>query len=91
MSMKEERGKVQNTDRTRGLEEGIGSKLLNSTNPPKPKSDPVPLVLDKGQCLIQEDMKERGEEIISPFISNQFLKFNYTPGFFTYRGRRRDG
>lgn len=29
MSMKEERGKAQNTNRSRGLEEGIGSKLLS--------------------------------------------------------------
>lgn len=29
MSMKEERGKVQNTNRNRRLEEDIGSELLN--------------------------------------------------------------
>lgn len=91
MSMNEERGKAQNTNRSRGLEEGIGSKLLSDTNSPKPNSDSVPLVLVKGQCFIQGDMKERGEEISSPFTSHQFLKFYSTPGFFIYRGRRKDG
>lgn len=44
-SMKEERGKAQNTNRSRGLEEDVGSKLLKNNNPPKPNSDSVPLVL----------------------------------------------
>lgn len=48
MHIKEERGNAQNPDRSRGLEEGIGSKLLNNTICPKPSSNSGPLVLAKG-------------------------------------------
>lgn len=72
-NMKKERGKAQNTNRSRGLKEDIGSKLMNTSNPPKPKSDSVPLVLVKGQCLIQEDMKEREGNQLSLHFAPFFL------------------
>lgn len=48
ISIKEERDNAQNPGRSRGLEEGIGSKLLNTTICPKRSSDYVALVLVKG-------------------------------------------
>lgn len=89
MSSKEERGNAQNADSSRGLEEGIGSKLLNSIIYPQTSSDSRPLVLIKRLCLIQEGMEERGGNQLSLHLA-LFFYIGYTPVSLTYEGRRKD-
>lgn len=82
MSSNEERDNAQNPDGNSGLEEGIGSKLLNSKICPKPSSDSGPLVLVKKLCLIQESMKERGGNQLSLHLILVFYRCLHP--WFTY-------